>query len=150
MALNKVLLIGNVGKDPEIRHLESGAVVATFTLATTERYKDRSGEAVEQTEWHNIVAWSRQAEFAENFIVKGSQLYVEGRIRSRRYTNSAGEERIAYEIQADNLQLLGKKEGQQRDSGIKPIEKSAPRPERRQAPEPQPQQATLDIDDLPF
>lgn len=149
MALNKVFLIGNVGKDPEIRHLESGAVVATFTLATTERYKDRSGEAVEQTEWHNIVAWSRQAEFAENFIVKGSQLYVEGRIRSRRYTNSAGEERIAYEIQAENLQLLGKKEGQQ-PSGIKPIEKSAPRPERRQAPEPQPQQATLDIDDLPF
>lgn len=145
MALNKVLLIGNVGKDPEIRHLESGAVVATFTLATTERYKDRSGEAVEQTEWHNIVAWSRQAEFAENFIVKGSQLYVEGRIRSRRYTNSAGEERIAYEIQADNLQLLGKKEGQQRDSGIKPIEKPAPRPERRQQII-----ESDDIDGLPF
>lgn len=149
MALNKVFLIGNVGKDPEIRHLESGAVVATFTLATTERYKDRNGDAMEQTEWHNIVAWSRQAELAENFIRKGSQLHIEGRIRSRRYTTSAGEERTAYEIMADNIQLLGKKEGQQ-PSGIKPIEKPAPRPERRQAPEPQPQLPMSDIDDLPF
>lgn len=150
MALNKVFLIGNVGKDPEIRHLESGAVVATFTLATTERYKDRNGEAVEQTEWHNIVAWSRLAELAENYIVKGSQLFIEGRIRSRKYANQAGEERYVTEIVADNIQLLGKKEGQQRETGIKPIEKPAPKWDRQQAPAPQPQQATLDIDDLPF
>lgn len=150
MALNKVFLIGNVGKDPEIRHLESGAVVATFTLATTERYKNRNGDATEQTEWHNIVAWSNLAELAENFIRKGSQIHIEGRIRSRRYTTSAGEERTAYEIMADNIQLLGKKEGQQRESGIKPIERTAPKWDRQQAPAPQPQQATLDIDDLPF
>lgn len=150
MALNKVLLIGNVGKDPEIRHLESGASVATFSLATTERYKDRNGEAVEQTEWHSIVAWSKLADLAENYIVKGSQLYIEGRIRSRKYTNQSGEERYVTEIVADGIQLLGKKEGQQRESGIKPIERPAPQPERRQAPAPQPQQATLDIDDLPF
>ena len=150
MALNKVFLIGNVGKDPEIRHLESGAVVATFTLATTERYKNRNGEATEQTEWHNIVAWNNLAELAENYIVKGSQLFIEGRIRSRKYTNQSGEERYVTEIVADGIQLLGKKEGQQRESGIKPIERPAPKPERRQAPAPQPQQATLDIDDLPF
>lgn len=145
MALNKVLLIGNVGKDPEIRHLESGATVATFTLATTERYKDRNGESVEQTEWHSIVAWSKLADLAEKFIVKGSQIYVEGRIRSRRYTNQSGEEKYVTEIVADGIQLLGKREGQQRESGIKPIEKPAPRPERRQQAD-----DVYDIDGLPF
>lgn len=141
MALNKVLLIGNVGKDPEIRHLESGASVATFTLATTERYKDRNGEAVETTEWHSIVAWSKLADLAEKYIVKGSQIYVEGRIRSRRYTAQSGEDRYVTEIVADGIQLLGKREGQPA-STIKPIEKSAPKPERRQPAD--------NIDDLPF
>ena len=83
MALNKVLLIGNVGRDPEIRHLEGGASVASFSLATTERFRDRNGETKEITEWHNIVAWRQLADLAGRFIKKGSQIYVEGRIRSR-------------------------------------------------------------------
>ena len=86
MALNKVLLIGNVGKDPEIRHLQGGATVATITLATSERYKDRNGETREITEWHTVIAWRQLADLAENYIRKGSQIYVEGRIRSPKAT----------------------------------------------------------------
>ncbi len=109
MSLNKVLLIGNVGKDPEVRNLESGAKTASFTLATSERYKDRSGETKEMTEWHNIVAWRGLADLAENFIRKGSQIYVEGRIRSRSYTDRDGNTKYITEIQADSIQLLGRK-----------------------------------------
>ena len=83
MSINKVILVGNVGKDPEIRHLQGGASVATITLATSERYKDRSGETREMTEWHTVIAWRQLADLAENYIRKGSQLYVEGKIRSR-------------------------------------------------------------------
>ena len=80
MSLNKVMLIGNVGRDPEVRYLEGNAKVATFTLATTERFKDRAGENRENTEWHNIVAWRNNADVAERFVKKGTQLYVEGRL----------------------------------------------------------------------
>lgn len=109
MALNKVLLIGNVGKDPEVRHLEGGASVATITLATTERFKDKSGTTKELTEWHTIVAWRQLADLAENYIRKGSQIYVEGRIRSRSYDDQNGVKRYVTEILADSIQLLGKK-----------------------------------------
>ena len=109
MALNKVLLIGNVGKDPEVRHLEGGASVATITLATTERFKDKSGTTKELTEWHTIVAWRQLADLAENYIRKGSQIYVEGRIRSRSYDDQNGIKRYVTEILADGIQLLGKK-----------------------------------------
>jgi len=98
MALNKVLLIGNVGRDPEIRHLEGGASVASFSLATTERFKDRSGETREITEWHNIVAWRQLADLAGRFIKKGSQIYVEGRIRSRSWDDASGQKRYITEI----------------------------------------------------
>ena len=77
------MLIGNVGKDPEVRHLESGVSVTTLTLATTERFKDRNGEMKEQTEWHNVVLWRNLADIAERFVRKGSQIYIEGKIRSR-------------------------------------------------------------------
>ena len=86
MSLNKAMLIGNVGRDPEVRYLDgqSGhAKVATFTLATTERYRDRNGETRENTEWHNIVAWRNTADVVERFVRKGTQLYIEGRIRTR-------------------------------------------------------------------
>ena len=84
MSLNKVLLIGNAGRDPEVRHLESGVVTATFSLATTEKFRDRtSGEMKEQTEWHNIVCWRNLAEVAEKYVRKGTQLFIEGRIRTR-------------------------------------------------------------------
>ncbi|MBR5735546.1 MAG: single-stranded DNA-binding protein [Bacteroidales bacterium] len=110
MALNKVFLIGNVGKDPDVRHLEGGASVASFTLATTERYRERgSGETKELTEWHNIVAWRQLADLAENFIRKGSQIFVEGRIRSRSWDDQNGQKRYVTEILADSIQLLGRK-----------------------------------------
>lgn len=109
MALNKVLLIGNVGKDPEVRHLESGAAVATITLATSERYRDRNGEMRELTEWHTVIAWRQLAELAENYIRKGSQIYVEGKIRSRSWDDQNGQKRYVTEIQADGIQLLGRR-----------------------------------------
>ncbi len=109
MALNKVLLIGNVGKDPEVRHLESGAAVATITLATSERYRDRNGETRELTEWHTVIAWRQLADLAENYIRKGSQIYVEGKIRSRSWDDQNGQKRYVTEIQADTIQLLGRR-----------------------------------------
>ena len=110
MSLNKVLLIGNAGRDPEVRHLESGVVTATFSLATTEKFRDRtSGELKEQTEWHNIVCWRNLAEVAEKYIRKGTQLFIEGRIRTRSYNDSNGNTKYVTEIVADNMQLLGRK-----------------------------------------
>ena len=110
MSLNKVLLIGNAGRDPEVRHLESGVVTATFSLATTEKFRDRtSGEMKEQTEWHNIVCWRNLAEVAEKYVRKGTQLFIEGRIRTRSYNDSNGNTKYVTEIVADNMQLLGRK-----------------------------------------
>ena len=111
MSLNKAMLIGNVGRDPEVRYLEgnNGAKVATFTLATTERYRDRNGEVRENTEWHNIVAWRNNADVAERFVRKGTQLYIEGRIRTRSWDDQTGNKRYTTEIMADTLQLLGKR-----------------------------------------
>lgn len=105
------MLIGNVGKDPEVRYLDSSGntKVASFTLATTERYKDRSGEMREITEWHNIVAWRNSADVVERFVKKGTQLYVEGRIRTRSWDDQSGNKRYTTEIVADTLQLLGKR-----------------------------------------
>lgn len=109
MSLNKVMLIGNVGKDPDVRYLEGNAKVASFTLATTERYKDRNGELRENTEWHNLVAWRSNADVIERFVHKGTQIYVEGRLRTRNYVDQTGVKKYVTEIQVDNLQLLGKK-----------------------------------------
>ncbi|MBQ3521703.1 MAG: single-stranded DNA-binding protein [Bacteroidales bacterium] len=109
MSFNKVLLIGNTGRDPEVRHLESGVAVATFTLATTERYKDRNGVMQDQTEWHNIVCWRNLAELSEKYISKGTQIFVEGKIRTRSWTDQNGQKRFTTEIVADNIRLLGKK-----------------------------------------
>lgn len=118
MSLNKVMLIGNVGRDPEIRYLEgngqgTGAKVATFTLATTERYRDRNGELRENTEWHNIVAWRNSADIIERFVRKGSQLYIEGRLRTRSYTDQQGVRKYTTEITVDNIQLLGRRQDDQ-------------------------------------
>ena len=117
MALNKVMLIGNVGNDPEIRYLDStnpqspqgNAKVASFRLATTERFRDRNGETRENTEWHSIVAWRSNADLVEKFVHKGSQIYIEGRLRTRQWTDQTGAKRFTTEIQADNIQLLGKR-----------------------------------------
>ena len=137
------MLIGNVGKDPEVRYLENGnnapgagnAKVATFTLATTERYRDRSGELKENTEWHNIVAWRQNADVAEKFVRKGTQLYIEGRLRTRSYTDQTGAKRFTTEIVADSLQLLGKRSDAEGAEGGAAY--AAPRP-AAQAPAQQP------------
>lgn len=112
MSLNKAMLIGNVGRDPEVRYLDGqngNAKVATFTLATTERYRDRNGETRENTEWHNIVAWRNTADVVEKYVRKGTQVYIEGRIRTRSWDDQNGNKRYTTEIMADTLQLLGKK-----------------------------------------
>lgn len=109
MSVNKVILIGNAGKDPEIRHLDSNVSVASFSLATSEVYTNKAGEKVTQTEWHNIVCWRNLANLAEKFIKKGSQLYIEGRIRSRTYDSADGVKKTAYEIYADEVRLLDRK-----------------------------------------
>ena len=110
MSVNKVILVGNAGKDPEVRYLEKNVAVANFTLATTDRaYTTQGGIQVpERTEWHNIVAWRGLAELAEKYIRKGSQLYIEGKIQTRSYDKD-GIKRYVTEIFADTIQLLGKK-----------------------------------------
>ena len=115
MSLNKVMLIGNVGKDPEIRYLDGGgqnnpnAKVANFTLATSERYRDRNGNPQERTEWHNIVAWRNSADIAEKYVKKGTQLYIEGKLRTRDWTDQSGNKRYTTEVYVDSMQLLGRK-----------------------------------------
>ncbi|MDR3235442.1 MAG: single-stranded DNA-binding protein [Prevotellaceae bacterium] len=126
MSLNKVMLIGNVGKDPEVRHLESGVPVVTIPIATTERYKDKNGEVKEQTEWHNVVFWRALAEFAEKYIHKGKQVYIEGRLRSRSWEDPNGQKRYATEIVADVVQLLGKRsDSEQPTTSDKPAASTA-------------------------
>jgi single-strand DNA-binding protein len=105
--INKVILVGNLGKDPEVRHLEGGAVVAKFPLATSETYKTKDGQRAEQTEWHNIVMWRGLAESAERFLKKGSLVYIEGKIRTRTWDDKDGNKRYATEIVADTMTMLG-------------------------------------------
>ena len=110
-SLNRSLLIGNVGNDPEIRTInnEQGKV-ASFRLATTERYKDRNGEVKENTEWHQVTAWGKLADIVEKMVKKGSQLYVEGKITTRKWTDKDGNDRFTTEIRAEGIQVLGKRE----------------------------------------
>ena len=116
MSFNKVILVGNVGKDPEIRRFESN-IKASFSLATSETYTPRGGEKVTQTEWHNIVAWRRLAELSENYIHKGSQILVEGKLRYRSYDDRDGNKKYIVEIEADMIQLLGRKPDGQNQQG---------------------------------
>lgn len=109
MSVNKVILVGNVGKDPEIRHLDTGVAVANFPLATSETYTAKNGDKVTTTEWHNIVLWRGLAEVAEKYVTKGRQLYIEGRIRTRNYDDKDGNKRYITEIYADTMQMLGTK-----------------------------------------
>ena len=106
--INKVILVGHLGKDPEVRTLDSGAKVARFSLATTESFKDKNGERKDQTEWHNIVCWRNLADIAEQYLNKGKQIYVEGRIRNRSWEDN-GIKKYATEIQADTFTMLGTK-----------------------------------------
>jgi single-strand DNA-binding protein len=113
MSINKVILVGNVGKDPEIRYLEGGTAVCSFPLATSESYRNRDGEKVTNTEWHNIVLWRGLAEIAEKYVKKGTQLYIEGRIRSRSWDDREGNKRYITEIIGDSMQMLGRRSDEQ-------------------------------------
>jgi len=109
--VNKVILIGNLGGDPEVRTLDSGAKVAKFTLATSETWKDKNtGEKKTETEWHNVVLWKGLAEIAEKYLKKGSKVYVEGRLKSRSWEDSEGVKRYAIDISGTNLTMLSKAE----------------------------------------
>ena len=149
--VNRVILIGNLGKDPEIRSLEGGAKVANFSLATTESYKGKNGEKVEQTEWHNIVLWRGLAEVAESYLKKGNTIYVEGKIRTRDWTDKDGNKRYTTEIVGDNMVMLGGKRDQQ--GGGAEYGNGAPRTEKTTHPEPSDPAVDPGAepgDDLPF
>ncbi|WP_192823001.1 single-stranded DNA-binding protein [Rufibacter sp. LB8] len=117
-SINKVILIGNLGKDPEVRHLEGGVAVARFPLATSETFKDKNGERQERTEWHNIVLWRGLAEVSEKYLKKGQSVYIEGKIRTNSYQDKEGVQRYSTEIVADNMTMLGSRnEGGSQNGG---------------------------------
>jgi len=107
--VNKVILLGNLGKDPEIRHLDNGIAVANFSLATTESYTNKQGERVNQTEWHNIVLWRGLADVAEKYLKKGNSVYIEGKINTRKWEDKEGVTRYSTDIIADKMTMLGSK-----------------------------------------
>lgn len=148
MSLNKVILIGNLGRDPEVRYMPNGEAVCNFSIATSETWNDRqTGQRQERTEWHNITLYRRLAEVAGQYLKKGSQVYIEGRIQSRKYTDKNGIERTAYEIIGNEMKMLGgKAEGSSESANTA----EPPAPPRRQAPA-APAQPVDDIDDdVPF
>ncbi len=116
--VNKAILLGNLGKDPEIRRLDDGRAVANFSIATSESYKNKAGEKVTNTEWHNIVLWSPLAEIAENYLKKGSQVYIEGKISNRSYEDKEGIKKYISEVVGRDITLLGRapESQQQNDS----------------------------------
>jgi len=120
MSVNKVILIGNVGKDPDVRYFDNGSAVVNFPLATTERgYTAANGTQIpDRTEWHNIVCWRGLAKVAEQYVKKGTQLYIEGKIRTRSYDDQNGVKRYVVEIYADNMELLGRKGDNPASSGM--------------------------------
>lgn len=145
--LNKVFLIGRLTKDPEVRYLNNGEVLCNFGLATSEKWKSKTGEAVEKTEFHNITMYRRLAEIAGQYLKKGSQVYLEGRIQSRKYQGKDGIERTAYDIIVNEMKMLG---GGNSEQQAQSAQGEAPTPPRRQAPA-APAAPTEDIDDdVPF
>lgn len=147
MSVNKVILLGNVGKDPEVRYLDSGVAVANFPLATTDRaYTLANGTQVpERTEWHNIVLWRGLAETAEKYVHKGDKLYIEGKIKTRSYDDQSGAKRYITEIFADSMEMLTPK-GSAQPGGYTPAPSAAPAQPQQQQQAPQDNPA----DDLPF
>ncbi|WP_339607209.1 single-stranded DNA-binding protein [uncultured Roseivirga sp.] len=142
--VNKVILVGNLGKDPEVRHLESGRAVANFSLATSETYKNKQGERVTTTEWHNIVLWSPLAEIAEKFLKKGNQVYIEGKLTTRSWDDQDGNKRYTTEVVGNNLTMLGTKSDNEGGGGSSSYSPSSEKSsEVSSIPED-------DSDDLPF
>lgn len=147
MSVNKAILIGFVGNDPEVRYLDSGTPVANFNLATSETYTNKGGEKVTQTEWHHIVLWRSLAEVTEKYVKKGSQIYVEGRIRTRSWDDKDGNKRYTTEIVADTMQLMGRKSegGSEMQAPAVPANGQNVAPKATSEPIPD-----NGIDDLPF
>ncbi|CAK7086062.1 MAG: Single-stranded DNA-binding protein [Bacteroides sp.] len=161
MSVNKVILLGHVGKDPEVRALEGGIKVATFSLATTEKgYKMQNGTQVpDRTEWHNIVAWRGIAETIEKYVHKGDKLYLEGKIRTRSYDDNKGVKRYVTEVFVDDMQMLSPKPQQVTPPpapGFQPQSSAAPQYQQEQSGHNQwgqsqsPSGRTPDVNDLPF
>ncbi|WP_200889844.1 MULTISPECIES: single-stranded DNA-binding protein [Sanguibacteroides] len=139
MMVNKVILIGNVGADPEVRYLEGGVAVTRFSLATTETYNNKNGERVSQTEWHNIVLWRNLAQIAEKYVKKGMTLYIEGRLRTRTWDDQNGNKRYTTEIYGDTMQMLSRKQDNYEKTPEPPMPES-----------PSSLSNSDDSDDLPF
>ena len=141
-SINRATIIGNVGRDPELRYSAAGAAVCNITVATSRNWKDKaSGEKVEETEWHRVVFYDRLAEIAGEYLKKGRSVYVEGRLKTRKWTDKDGAEKYTTEIVADNMQMLGG-----RDDGER-TERTAP-PAQRQAPKPAPKASASGFDDM--
>jgi len=147
MSINKVILVGNVGADPEVRHLDNNVAVANLRLATSESYIAKNGERVTTTEWHNLVLWRGLAEMAEKYIRKGKQIYVEGRIRTRSYDDKDGQKRYITEIYGDVVRLLGSRDAQQGESHT---ENQNPRESQSASQVETPGFGDQPDDDLPF
>ncbi len=136
-SVNKVILVGNLGRDPEVRYTTQGTAVANFTMATTDRWNDPSGQRKERTEWHRIVVWGKQAEICGEYLRKGRQVYIEGSLQTREWTDREGNNRTTTEVRAQRMQMLGRRDD-----------------EAAAAPAAQPQVAegstSYDEDDIPF
>ncbi|HKZ22161.1 MAG TPA: single-stranded DNA-binding protein [candidate division Zixibacteria bacterium] len=123
--INKVILIGNLGKDPELRYTPNSQAVATFSLATNRKWKDKGGQPQEQTEWHNVVAWGKQAEICKEYLKKGSSVFIEGRIQYRTYDDKDGNKKYITEIVARSVQMLGRKGEAKEEPVSQDLESSA-------------------------
>jgi len=144
--INKVILIGHLGRDPEVRTLETGTKVARFSIATTEIFKDKNGERKDHTEWHNIICWRNLAEIAEKYLAKGKQIYVEGRLRTRSW-EEGGIKRFTTEIQADTFTMLG---GKTEETAASPIPMPTQEPSSNTKSDNDLPPFITEEDDLPF
>ena len=152
-SVNKVILIGRVGRDPEVRYIPSGAPVATFSVATDESFKSKTGEQQQHTEWHKVVAWNKLAEICGEYLTKGKLVYIEGSIRSRQWEDQSGNKRTSYEIIARNMQMLGSRSDSERAAAgaSRPAASPAQSSEEHfdSGPEPSAEGEITD-DDIPF
>ena len=150
--VNKVILLGNLGKDPELSYLPSGQSVAKFSLATSRKYKDKNGELKEETEWHNIVAWGKLGEISAQYLKKGRQAYVEGRISSRKWEDREGKQRTTVEIVANEVVVLGGRGEEGGEAPAQPTATARPAARAATAPDDFGEPASLEItdDDIPF
>lgn len=161
--VNKVILVGNLGADPEVRRLENGVAVARLNIATNERYKDKNGETQTQTEWHSVVVWRQLAEIAEKYLKKGKQVYIEGKLTHRKWQDKDGNPRYTTEVVANSFQMLGSRDGGNSgySSNFPGVQDAPPAPQRSSTPTAsQPTAATTTTpaatedgtteDDLPF